>query len=78
MYITLRFHNLTVLCVIYIRGSSLLDPFRLRKNMISRQERFLGKLKVVAVQNSLDGLNNLLDLKDDGKTAMYKSIIKTV
>ena len=38
--------------------------------MTSRQERFLGKLKVVVVQNSLDGFSNLLDLRDDGKTDM--------
>ena len=50
---------------------------RFGKNMLQSLKRFLSNFNVVAIQNSLDGFGNTLNVGNNGKTSRWFLLIKS-
>ena len=51
---------------------------RFGENMPQSLKRFLSNFNVVAIQNSLDGFGNTLNVRDNSKTSSWFPFIKSV
>ena len=51
---------------------------RFGENMPESLKRFLSNLNVVAIQNSLDGFGNALNVRNNSKTSRWFPFIKSV
>ena len=75
------FNLLSVIAKNRIKGIGLLffhdRILRFGKNMPQSLKRFLSNFNVVAIQNSLDGFRNTLNVRNNSKTSSWFSFIRS-
>ena len=61
-----------------VRCSFVTESLGLAKNMPQSPKRFLSNFNVVAIQNSLNGFCNTLNVRNNSKTSRWFPFIKSV
>ena len=70
--------NVTEEVTIYRPNVSTLLSNAHSENMLQSLKRFLSNFNVVAIQNSLDGFRNTLNVRNNSKTSRWFPFIKSV